>query len=130
MQLTTNGLHYYFLLGICFGHQIIARALGAKVGVNPKGWEVAATPVTLTSKGQEIFPEIAKEYNNELSIMQMHRDIVFELPKDTELLATNDICSVQGFYRPKSIWTVQGHPEFTAEIEQILITLRKETGVL
>lgn len=118
------------VVGICFGHQIIARSLGAKVGVNPKGWELAATPVDLTSKGQEIFSEIAQAHDNKLSIMQMHRDIVFDLPKDTELLAGNEICGVQSFYRPNSIWTVQGHPEFTSEIEQILITLRRDTGVV
>lgn len=83
----------------------------------------------LTEKGQEIFPEISQEYNNELFIMQMHRDIVFDVPENTELLAWNDVCGVQGFYRSKSIFTVQGHPEFNAEIEQVLITLRKETGV-
>lgn len=91
---------------------------------------MSASCVNLTPKGQEIFPVLAKKYNNTMSIMQMHRDIVYELPKDTELLVTNDICEVQGFYRPNSILTVQGHPEFTAEFEQILITLRKSTGVL
>ena len=43
------------LLGVCFGHQIIARAKGAKVGRSDRGWEVSVTPVELTERGQEIF---------------------------------------------------------------------------
>lgn len=100
------------------------------MGKNPKGWELSATPVKLSAKGQEIFPELAQQFNNEISIMQFHQDIVMELPKDTELLAFSDVCGVQGFYRPKGIWSVQGHPEFTAEDEFELIELRHEIGVI
>ncbi|KAF5097778.1 hypothetical protein D0Z00_002297 [Geotrichum galactomycetum] len=119
------------VVGICFGHQVIARALGAKVGVNPKGWEIAAVPITLTEKGQEVFAELADmaaSANGTINIMQMHRDIVFEVPTGTELLAYNEICGVQGFYKPGAILTVQGHPEFTEFIETSLISLRRDLG--
>lgn len=43
------------VVGICFGHQIIGRATGAKLGRSDKGWEVAVTEVDLTDKGKEIF---------------------------------------------------------------------------
>lgn len=43
------------VVGICFGHQIIGRAVGAKLGRSDKGWEVAVTEVDLTAKGKEIF---------------------------------------------------------------------------
>lgn len=43
------------LVGVCFGHQIIARALGAKVGSNDLGWEVAVYDVDLTEDGKELF---------------------------------------------------------------------------
>lgn len=44
------------LIGVCFGHQIIARAMGAKVGRNvSKGWEVSVTDVDLTTQGQNYF---------------------------------------------------------------------------
>ena len=42
------------LVGVCFGHQIIGRALDVGVGRNDKGWEVAVVPVELTDKGKEI----------------------------------------------------------------------------
>lgn len=43
------------VVGVCFGHQIIGRAVGAGVGKSDKGWEVAVTEVDLTDKGKEIF---------------------------------------------------------------------------
>lgn len=43
------------LIGICFGHQIIGRALEQKVGRSDRGWEVSVTPMQLTAKGKELF---------------------------------------------------------------------------
>lgn len=43
------------IIGVCFGHQIVARALGVKVGRNPDGWEAAVNEVELTQKGKELF---------------------------------------------------------------------------
>jgi GMP synthase-like glutamine amidotransferase len=43
------------VVGVCFGHQIVGRAEGAKLGRSNKGWEVAVTEVDLTDKGKEIF---------------------------------------------------------------------------
>jgi GMP synthase-like glutamine amidotransferase len=47
------------IIGVCFGHQIVGRALGAKVGRSDKGWETSVTAVDLTKKGQEIFGKTA-----------------------------------------------------------------------
>lgn len=43
------------VIGVCFGHQIVGRAAGVKVGVNEKGWEVSVTEIRLSEKGKEIF---------------------------------------------------------------------------
>lgn len=43
------------LIGVCFGHQIIGRALDQKVGRSDRGWEVSVTPMQLTEKGRELF---------------------------------------------------------------------------
>ena len=43
------------LIGVCFGHQIIGRAMDVKVARSEQGWEVAVTPMLLTPKGKEIF---------------------------------------------------------------------------
>lgn len=43
------------LVGICFGHQIVGRALGAKVGLSSKGWEIAVCNMDLTEQGKKLF---------------------------------------------------------------------------
>jgi GMP synthase (glutamine-hydrolysing) len=43
------------VIGICFGHQIIARALGARVGRSDRGWEIAVEPIILTDTGRVLF---------------------------------------------------------------------------
>lgn len=43
------------VVGVCFGHQIVGRAMGSKVGRSPGGWEASVTAVDLTKRGQEIF---------------------------------------------------------------------------
>jgi hypothetical protein len=43
------------IIGVCFGHQIVARAMGVKLGRNEKGWEASVTAIDLTKRGQEIF---------------------------------------------------------------------------
>jgi GMP synthase-like glutamine amidotransferase len=43
------------IIGVCFGHQIIGRAMGAPVGRNDAGWEVAVLPMDLTERGKKLF---------------------------------------------------------------------------
>jgi hypothetical protein len=47
------------IIGVCFGQQIVARALGTKVGRSEKGWETSVTAIDLTKKGQEVFGKTA-----------------------------------------------------------------------
>ena len=55
------------LLGVCFGHQIIARAQGATVVRSETGWEVSVTPVELTERGQDIFGKKSLVFDLSLS---------------------------------------------------------------
>ncbi|KAM6519330.1 hypothetical protein FALCPG4_012973 [Fusarium falciforme] len=111
------------VVGICFGHQIIGRAAGAKLGRSDKGWEIAVTEVDLTAKGKEIFGL------DKMRIHQMHRDIVFEFPPNSIPLGSNAICEVQAFYSPGRYISVQGHPEFTDEIISEILFNRHTVGI-
>ncbi|WAO92668.1 GATase domain-containing protein [Fusarium falciforme] len=111
------------VVGICFGHQIIGRAAGAKLGRSDKGWEIAVTEVDLTAKGKEVFGL------DKMRIHQMHRDIVFEFPPNSIPLGSNAICEVQAFYSPGRYISVQGHPEFTDEIISEILFNRHTVGI-
>jgi GMP synthase-like glutamine amidotransferase len=59
----------------------------------------------------------------------MHKDIVYELPSSASQLASTDICENQGMYCKNRYITVQGHPEFTKEIEDEIIRARYKQGL-
>ncbi|KAI0075619.1 class I glutamine amidotransferase-like protein [Panus rudis PR-1116 ss-1] len=134
------------LLGICFGHQIIARSLGCECVPNGGKWEVGVTPVDLTETGKQVFGI------DKLNIQQMHRDHVPDIPKGCHLLGSTEVSHNQGFIRfvpgsrsaqsaqpdfsdPETwkdiqIFTVQGHPEFTRRIVDKIVDARSATGVI
>ncbi|KAJ4387107.1 hypothetical protein N0V93_007694 [Gnomoniopsis smithogilvyi] len=111
------------IVGVCFGHQIVGRALGMKVGVNEKGWEISVTEMKLSEKGKALFG------SDVLRIHQMHKDMVLATPAGAQELAETDVCANQGFILPGKAITVQGHPEFTGEIVPEILGLRHETGI-
>ncbi|KAF2861842.1 class I glutamine amidotransferase-like protein [Piedraia hortae CBS 480.64] len=112
------------LVGICFGHQIVARALGSETGPCRHGWEVSVLPFDLSEKGREIFG------SNTLAVHQMHRDIVYSLPPGVQSLGRSPTCDFQGMYKPNRVVTVQGHPEFKQEFVETVIRVRHENGIL
>ncbi|RKU47194.1 hypothetical protein DL546_007905 [Coniochaeta pulveracea] len=73
------------VIGVCFGHQIIGRALGVPVTRSPNGWEISVTPMRLTPAGRKIFGD-----RETLRIHQMHQDVVSGLPAGAEGLAESD----------------------------------------
>jgi GMP synthase-like glutamine amidotransferase len=127
------------IIGVCFGHQILGRAAGVKVGRSDDGWEISVLPVQLTAKGKEIFQQdtlvrlqisnITQVLTLKQSIHQMHKDIVFEYPEDFEKLGGSPRCLVQGMYKKGKLISVQGHPEFTEGIVTYLVKMRAEQGI-
>ncbi|KAH7031524.1 class I glutamine amidotransferase-like protein [Microdochium trichocladiopsis] len=112
------------VVGVCFGHQIVARALGAEVGRNTRGWELSVVPLELNDEGKKVFGR------STLSIHQMHRDAVLTLPPGCTPLASTDVCAIQAMYIPDRMISVQGHPEFTADMVREILELRKYGGIL
>ncbi|KAI1370264.1 class I glutamine amidotransferase-like protein [Hypoxylon crocopeplum] len=112
------------VVGVCFGHQIVGRALGAEVGRNVRGWELSVTETELTDEGKKIFGV------EKLAIHQMHRDVVFSLPPGAASLASTAVCPVQAMYVARRLITVQGHPEFTEDMVREILEMRRYGGIL
>lgn len=109
------------LLGICFGHQLIAICLGAKVGRAPQGWGVGRMSYDWHAADLLPAPE-----DNKMSLLVSHRDQVFELPENAVLLASNAHCPVAGYAVGEEVFCVQGHPEFVEEYSAFLMGRRRE----
>lgn len=109
------------LIGICFGHQLIAHALGGKVLKSGKGWGVGimASDVLLNK------PWMQPTLKN-FSLLVSHQDQVVELPPDAEQIAGSDFCMNSCYQVDNHILTFQGHPEFTLEYAQQSMEKRRE----
>ncbi|KAI1133239.1 putative class I glutamine amidotransferase [Nemania abortiva] len=112
------------VIGVCFGHQIIGRALGAELGRNTRGWEVSVVEHELTDDGKRVFGL------EKMSIHQMHRDAVLSFPPGVVQLAKTDVCANQAMYVPGRLISVQGHPEFTEDMVRELLNMRKYGGII
>ncbi|KAI8904455.1 class I glutamine amidotransferase-like protein, partial [Gorgonomyces haynaldii] len=110
------------IVGICFGHQIVAEALGGKVSKNPGGWEIGWTRLKLNDDGKRVF---GREW---LDIQEMHQDHVSVVPPGFTVLGATAICPVQVMQK-SNIVTLQGHPEFKHEFVKQLISIRTNKGI-
>jgi len=107
-------------IGICFGHQLIAEALGGKVAkAQDKGWGVGVHHWQVTEK-----PEWMDNTDVEQFAMRAsHQDQVINAPPESVVFASSDFCPVAGFQFNKLL-TFQGHPEFSRDYAEALINKR------
>ena len=97
------------LLGECFGHHIIAVALGGKVGKKNADYVPGMFTLNITKDGYERFPQL--EGYSELVYSKCHTEIVTELPPEAKLIATGSDTLVEIFSIGDHILGLQGHPE-------------------
>ncbi|WP_424990681.1 type 1 glutamine amidotransferase [Fluviibacterium sp. S390] len=100
------------IVGVCFGHQILAQALGGKVEKFAGGWSVGPT-------------EYAGAAGTTDCVMAWHQDQVTELPEGAEVIGSSDFCANAMLAYGNKALTVQPHPEFTAEFLTDLMAARR-----
>ena len=109
------------MVGVCFGHQLIALCMGARVGRAPQGW----------GAGRMVYdwhrPELPYcDDRNQIALLASHQDQVLELPAGARLVASSDFCPVAAFTVGEAVFCIQPHPEFKEEISAYLIDKRRE----
>jgi len=110
------------VLGICYGHQLLAHALGGEVGYHPQGIELGTVPVSLHEAAQDdpLFAGLPTQFDAQAA----HRQSVQRLPDGATLLAGNHFEPHHAFRFGARAWGVQFHPEFgEAATRAYLVTL-------
>lgn len=110
------------LVGICFGHQLMARALGGRVERNALGWGLGAYPTTLA--GRE--PWMTPWRSQTLQLLASHQDHVVELPPQGRVLAHNPFCPIYMMQIGNTCLGIQGHPEFSRAYVEDLLAARRD----
>lgn len=114
------------VLGVCFGHQLLARAAGAGVVKNPRGREIGTIMVELTAAGAEDPLFSWTRDHAEVACQATHVDAVDALPPGATLLAGNENTPVQAYRLSDAIACVQFHPEIDAATMRDIIAARSE----
>lgn len=109
------------MVGICFGHQIIAHALGGEVGRNPQGWELGRQIYDVAAHQGAFAPS-----KRRLAVACSHQDQVLIAPPGSTVVLASDATPVAGLaYDGGRVLTFQPHPEFPDAYAAELIALRR-----
>ena len=128
----------FHFVGVCFGHQLLARLLGGEVGPAPsQDWELGHSRIELTPTGQRIF----RTLEDHIHLHQMHQDQVVRAPTaasagaellahDTDVLVwgRSEHTPVQGLYIPNRLFTTQAHLAFDEDMVKRQIQIRVDAG--
>jgi GMP synthase-like glutamine amidotransferase len=105
-------------VGVCFGHQLIAKALGGTVVKSDRGWGVGAKKV-------EVKDSIG--LGTSYRILNSHQDQIDSLPPGAEILGWNEHCPVSMIGVGENMVGIQGHPEFDPAYSEALMESRRGT---
>lgn len=112
------------LVGICFGHQIMAQAFGGRVIKSPKGWGVGLHTYTVRERAPWM------DAATEIRVPASHQDQVVALPADARILAGSDFAPYGMLdYAGGMAMSIQLHPEFSPEFAAALVRRRIGKGL-
>jgi len=117
------------IIGICFGHQIMAEAFGGRAEKSERGWGVGVHRYAIEQRPAWLAHEAP-----EFAMHAMHQDQVTAIPEDARILATNGFCPfamlAYGDPAAPDAISIQPHPEFARPYAEALIHLRSSASVL
>ena len=109
------------VIGICFGHQLMAHFFGGRVAPADVGWGVGVCGAAVVNR--QPWMDSAAE---EIRLLASHKDQVVELPPGAQLYLSSDFCPYAGFTLDNQVITVQGHPEFSKGYSEALMKQRRD----
>lgn len=109
------------LVGVCFGHQVMARALGGTVCKAEQGWGVGLSFNQLLERRDWMQP-----FKDHLDLLVSHQDQVTILPPQAQVLASSEFCPYYLVQYAEHFLSVQGHPEFTKGYSRDLLKMREQ----
>lgn len=115
------------MFGICYGHQLLAHALGGEVGDNPNGREMGTVQVRLAEGAADdpLFAGLPPAF----AAQTTHRQSVLRAPDGAAVLAASAQDGCQAFRWKRAVWGVQFHPEFAAAHMRGYVHARRDTLV-
>ena len=108
-------------VGICFGHQMLAKALGGQVENADAGWGIGVSFNRLDLR----HPDLPEQAGTELNLIVSHQDQVTRLPEQMKLLGGSDFCPNYFCAIGDHALTIQGHPEFSRDFSDALMEFRR-----
>lgn len=111
------------IFGICYGHQLLAHALGGEVGDNPAGREMGTYEIELLPPAAD--DVLLAPMPERFAVQLTHQQSVLKAPEGAVVLARSALDPIQAFRWGDSAWGVQFHPEFSATHMRGYIQARK-----
>lgn len=112
------------VLGICFGHQLLAVALGGRVGRNPRGREIGSVSVDRLPGAED--DALLGSLPGRFQAQATHVESVIELPEGAQRLASSPGDPHHALRFGERAWGVQFHPEFDADVIRAYLVARRE----
>ncbi|UVJ42743.1 amidotransferase [Pseudomonas sp. LS1212] len=109
------------LLGVCFGHQLLALLLGGKSERSTQGWGVGTHRYTLAHQAPWMSPAV-----EDLTLLISHQDQVTRLPENATVVASSEFCPIAAYQINDQVLCFQGHPEFVHDYSRALLDARQD----
>lgn len=109
------------LMGICFGHQLLALVLGGKTERAWQGWGVGVHQYEVIEQ-----PAWLQPHAEQLALLISHQDQVTEPPVNATVLASSAFCPIAAYYIGDQVLCFQGHPEFVPDYSRSILNIRQD----